>query len=256
MTCLPFPDTKPNASVDLFCFNYAGGSTAVFRDWDAAFPSWLSVRPVEYPGRATRMGQPLVRDPQAMADLLIQELRPHVLRPYALFGHSMGAAMAYRVAVTLQKTQPPIAFFPSGRHSPTCQDPAKPRGHLDDAGLIEAVRELNGSPPEVLANKELMQLIMPVLRADFQLSEAVRVEYEATPLDCHIHVFGGDADPEVPVTELAAWQKVTALPCTQTILTGDHFFLQQDGPFDIMRHVICDALVDSFRTNAITAGEV
>ncbi|GLR54171.1 alpha/beta fold hydrolase [Shinella yambaruensis] len=225
MTCLPFSDTKPLATVDLFCLTYAGGSTAVYRDWNRLFPDWISVRPVEYPGRGTRMGERLESDPARLADQLLAELRPHLARPYALFGHSLGAALGYRIALGLMERLPPLAFFPSGRHSPDCEDPAPKRAHLDDAGLLDEVRALNGSPREVLDNRELMALLLPIIRSDFRLSETIRAERDARPLACPLHVFGGTGDPEVPVEGIGRWRTVAAGDFSQTLIEGDHFFL-------------------------------
>ena len=223
MTCLPFSDTKPGAAMDLFCLNYAGGSTAVFREWNRLFPDWISVRPVEFPGRGTRMGEPLISDPVDLGTLLTREMDVHIRRPFAIFGHSLGAALGYRIALHFQNHRPALAFFPSGRHSPTTSDPAIRRAHLPDDELLQAVRDLNGSPAEVLDNRELMAFLLPIIRADFALSEAIRAERDARMLTCPIHVFGSKDDVEVPVASLAEWQVVAHGDFSQTLLPGDHF---------------------------------
>lgn len=225
MTCLPFKTTKPMATIDLFCLTYAGGSSAVYRDWDRLFPSWISVRPIEYPGRGTRMGETLVGDPDRLARDLADELQPQLTRPFAIFGHSLGAALGYRMTLLLQQKVPPLAFFPSGRHSPDCADPAPQRAHLCDDDLLTEVKSLNGSPSEVLENRELMALLLPIIRNDFRMSEAIRAEPDARHITCPMHAFGGSNDPEVPPQGIARWQNVAADAFSTTMFDGDHFFL-------------------------------
>jgi surfactin synthase thioesterase subunit len=245
MTCLPFSDTKPGAAMDLFCLNYAGGSTAVFRDWNRLFPDWISVRPVEFPGRGTRMGDQLISDPARLADLLSRELEDHIRKPFAIFGHSLGAALGYRIALHFQTRRPAVAFFPSGRHSPTASAPVIRRAHLPDGELLEAVRELNGSPAEVLENAELMAFLLPIIRADFALSETIRAERDARLLTCPVHVFGGADDTEVPVSSLAEWQTVAKGDFSETLLPGDHFFMHshieaiRDRIIEISEPLVC-----------------
>ena len=103
MTCLPFRNAKPDATIDMFCLTYAGGSSAVYRDWDRLFPSWISVRPIEYPGRGTRMGEVHGSDPDRLARDLTDALRPQLTRPFAIFGHSLRAAQGYRMTLLYQQ---------------------------------------------------------------------------------------------------------------------------------------------------------
>ena len=244
MNCLPFPQLKPAAEVDLFCLPYAGGSSAVFREWDAIFPDWVSLRPLELPGRGTLMGTPLAEDPVQLAQQLSNELAKHIQRPWAIFGHSLGAALAYRITHLMNSVHPLVGFFPSGRHSPTCADPAPPRSHLSDEDLIEEVRALNGSPRELLENQELMALLLPIIRADFHLNERISVLPSLGPVTCDMYVFGSTHDPEVPVAELQHWQDVAGAEFRQQVLPGDHFFLHHVSQRELMRDAICDVLSD------------
>ncbi|MGF9564875.1 alpha/beta fold hydrolase [Neorhizobium sp. JUb45] len=243
MTCLPFKDTKPHASIDLFCLTYAGGSSAVYRDWDRLFPSWISVRPIEYPGRGTRMGERLENDPDRLAGDIVEGLKPHMKRPFAIFGHSLGAALGYRMTLLLQEKTPPLAFFASGRHSPACADPAPQRAHLCDDDLLAEVRSLNGSPSEVLENRELMALLLPIIRNDFHMSEAIRAERDARRITCPLHVFGGVDDPEVPPRGIAQWRNVSADAFSTTMLDGDHFFLHHAQHVQAISARIADVLM-------------
>lgn len=238
----PFPDRKPGAEIDLYCLAYAGGSSAIYRDWDRLFPDWVAVRPVEYPGRGTRLGEPLLTDPGELAGRLAGELRSALSRPWAIFGHSLGAALAYEVALELGANRSPLGVFASGRHSPSRPDPSRRRSHLDDEALVEEVRALNGSPPEVLENRELLPLILPIIRADFRLSETVSEQPRHRPLGCDLHVFGATEDPEVPVEALEGWRDVAGAGFSRTVLPGDHFFLHHTPQFQTMRTCICSDL--------------
>lgn len=244
MIIAPFSDRKPRAEIDLFCLAYAGGSTAVYRDWDRLFPDWIAVRPVEYPGRGMRMGEALATDPDALAARLADELRPALTRPWAIFGHSLGAALGYRLALATGASRPPLALFASGRHSPSHPDPSRRRSHLADAALVEEVRALNGSPAEVLDNAELLPLVLPVIRADFRLSEIISRQPCHRILPCALHVFGGADDPEVPAAALEHWRDVAGPGFGHTLLPGDHFFLHHDAQLDSIRRQICTDLAD------------
>lgn len=222
---LPFVSPKKNATLDLFCMHYAGGSSAVFREWDQIFPDWIAVRPIELPGRGTRLLETPLTDPEALITQIGEAIQQEIQRPWALFGHSLGAALGYRICQNLQEKTAPLAFFPAGRHAPTLYDPAPKRGHLSDSDLIEAVRDLNGSPEEVLQNKELMELLLPMIRADFILSETIQKTEAPLKLDCPVHVFAGSDDPEVPISTLSQWQDSCRQKVAIEIIQGDHFFL-------------------------------
>ncbi len=252
MTCLPFKNAKPDATIDLFCLTYAGGSSAVYRDWDRLFPAWISVRPIEYPGRGTRMGEALQDDPDRLAQDIVSTLAPHLTRPVAIFGHSLGAALGYRMTLLLQQKTPPLAFFPSGRHSPDCEDPAPQRAHLSDDDLLAEVRSLNGSPSEVLENRELMALLLPIIRNDFRMSEAIRAEPDARRITCPIHAFGGSHDPEVPPQGIAQWQNVAADVFSSTMFDGDHFFLHHTQHVQAIAARVADVLMPLVSAQADT----
>lgn len=239
MTCLPFPEAKSNPEVKLFCLPYAGGNSTVFRAWDDIFPDWISVRPIELPGRGARMGSTLAEDPVKLVEQLSRELEEHIQRPWAIFGHSLGAELGYRMIHMIDSQHPLLGFFPSGRRGPTCTNLARFRSHLSNEALIEEVRALNGSPPEVLENQELMAMLLPIIRADFQLSEQISLLPSLGPIHCGMHVFGAINDPEVPVADLECWQDVAKGSFKQQVLPGDHFFLHHPSQRDLMRDAIC-----------------
>jgi medium-chain acyl-[acyl-carrier-protein] hydrolase len=218
---------SPTARLRLFCLPYAGGSATVYRAWLDALPAGVEVCPVELPGRGARITERPFDRLAPLADAVAQALRPHLDRPFAIFGHSMGAVLGFELARRLRAREGlvPRALFMSGRSAPQIRWTGTHAHLLGEAELIEHLRTLNGTPPAVLEHPELLELVLPLLRADFAVSET----YEHAPddpFDVPLIVFGGDGDPEVARAELDAWREHTRGPFRVHVFAGDHFFLQ------------------------------
>jgi len=155
----------------LFCLPYSGASAMVYARWRRALPEWLQVCPLELPGRGMRMDEPLQRDIKALAAQLADEVSRDLDGPYALFGHSLGGLLAFELAHALSArgVPAPLALFASGTAGPARRDVSEYAIEKTDAQLIARLRELQGTTEEALANPELMQLMLPILRADFLL---------------------------------------------------------------------------------------
>lgn len=155
----------------LFCLPYSGASAMVYARWRRALPEWLQVCPLELPGRGMRLGEPLQRDIKTLAAQLADEISRDLDGPYALFGHSLGGLLAFELAHALaaRKAPAPLALFASGTAGPAHRDVSEYAVEKTDEQLIARLRELQGTAEEVLANAELMQLMLPILRADFLL---------------------------------------------------------------------------------------
>ena len=209
----------------LFCFPYAGGGVHVFRAWADNLPKTVEVCPIQLPGRGARMmDAPYTR----MAPLVYaaaEAMLPHLDKPFAFFGHSMGALVSFEVARWLRRqTGPePIRLFVSGCFAPDIPDPY-PLHKLPDAELLEGLRRLNGLPQEALENAELMSLLLPTLRADCMVTETYTYTDES-PLNCPISAFGGLQDHLVGRTHLEAWRQQTTAFFSLRMFPGDHFFL-------------------------------
>ena len=149
---------------------------------------------------------------------------PHIRRPYALFGHSMGALLAFELCRFIRRGEAalPVRLFVSGHQAP--HYPEKGRVHLPDEALTEEIRCLNGTPREVLENRELMQLLLPTIRADFAVCETYTC-HEEPPLACPLTAFGGADDPQVSEAQLAEWCDYTSAAFSLRTFSGDHFFL-------------------------------
>jgi len=237
----------------LLCLPYSGASAMVYSRWRRKLPEWLTLQPVELPGRGARFGEPLHTDMRRLALQLAQEQITTLKTPYALFGHSLGALLACEMAHALRSLgcPEPVALFASGTAAPMMRADYD-RGFAEpktDAELIEQLRTLNGTSEEVLANEELMSLTLPVLRADFLLCG--RFEPQPHPLlKCPVHVLGGKAD-RATTEQLIGWSKETRGSFSLDMLSGGHFFIHEHEA-KVLR-VIKDQLDIHHRRHTMTA---
>ena len=222
----------------LFCFPFAGGGALAYRDWCDALSPDVELCGVQLPGRESRFKeQPYTR----LADLardLAGALDPYAQVPFAFFGHSMGALVAFALARELRRrNQPgPELLMVSGRRAPQQPDPDPPIHALPEPSFLEELRELNGTPEAVFENKELLQLLIPILRADFAVCETYEYVHE-DPLTCPIVAYGGIQDPDVSREDIAAWAYQTSGSFTLRMFPGDHFYLL-DRSTSLLQYVI------------------
>jgi pyochelin biosynthetic protein PchC len=214
---------RPDAAVRLVCFPHAGGSAGFFRPWLRDLPADVEMHAVQYPGRADRLDEPPQAELTALADRVTDALAGLADRPLALFGHSLGAAVAFEVARRV-RSRPGVRvdrLIVSGRPGPRHAGVQ----HLGtDEDLWSELRRLGGTDEGLLGLDELRALLMPALRADYRMSET----YHPAPqplLDCPVLACTGDADPEVRADELTAWSKFTTAEFTLREFAGDHFYL-------------------------------
>ena len=237
----------------LLCLPYSGASAMVYSRWRRKLPEWLKLQPVELPGRGARFGEPLHTDMRRLALQLAHEQKTTLKAPYAVFGHSLGALLACEMAHALPSLglPEPVALFASGTAAPTMRADYD-RGFAEpktDAELIEQLRTLNGTSEEVLANEELMNLTLPVLRADFLLCG--RFEPVQRPLlKCPVHVLGGK-DDRATTEQLIGWRKETRGSFSVDMLAGGHFFIHEHEA-KVLR-VIKDQLEVHHRRHAMAA---
>ncbi|MFF4016212.1 thioesterase II family protein [Streptomyces sp. NPDC001843] len=216
----------------LFCFPHAGGSPLFFRDWSGALAD-VEVHTVCYPGRGERFGEEWARDLCLMARQIAQEIQASDDgRCIALFGHSMGALVAYETGADLEHHGTAVdRLFVSGARAPQLPRPAAPTG-------AEAVRrtltELGGTAPELLDDPGFRELMLPVVTADFAMLGAY-VQPDRAPLSCPVTALVGEADPRVTPAQAAAWQVSTRGAFRMRTVPGDHFYLASSPPFDVLR---------------------
>ncbi len=222
----------------LFCFSYAGGSAAPYLAWQAALPPSIEVCAVQLPGRGPR----LLEKPLRSMFQLVEVLAPIIAReadlPFAFFGHSLGGLLAFELARHCRRHWLPMPehLFVSASSAPGQRRNPKRLHTLDDHALIEALREYNGTPPAALADRELMELLLPAIRADFAVVENYAYG-EGAPLDIPISVLAGRQDNHVAPGSLQGWQGETTATCTTHWFDGDHFFIhaQQRAVIDCIR---------------------
>ncbi|HLO02369.1 MAG TPA: alpha/beta fold hydrolase [Symbiobacteriaceae bacterium] len=211
----------------LFCLPYAGGSEFIFRTWAGKLPPDVELCPVLLPGRGSRMGEEPYSQLQPMADSLATALLPYLDRPYAFFGHSMGALVSFAVTRELRRRGAPLPvhLFMSAHRAPQVARRRAPLHDLSDSDFLAHLQQNNGTPVEVLENRELMAMLMPLLRADFTLCDTYSYADEPA-LPCPITALGGLGDPQVFRADLEAWSSQTTGPFALRMFPGDHFFLR------------------------------
>ncbi|WP_024646108.1 thioesterase II family protein [Pseudomonas syringae] len=223
-------------SLTLFCLPFSGASAMFYSPWRRKVPEWLNVRPLELPGRGMRMDEALQTDIVQLASQLADEISAELDKPYALFGHSLGGLLAFELAHALRDRglPAPLALFASATAGPARRDVSEYAVAKTDEQLIARLRSLNGTSENVIGNEELMQLMLPILRADFLLCGSF-VYGEREPLSVPIHVFGGKQD-RVSVEELLDWQQETCTGFSLDMFEGHHFYLV-DEQAQLLRHL-------------------
>ncbi len=221
------PPTNTAAPIRLFCFAYSGAGASIFRTWAAQLAPHIEVLAVQLPGRETRRKESLLSNLPALIQTLTPALLPYLDRPFMFFGHSVGALISFEVARQLRRLAhlTPFHLIASGRQAPQLLASAPPIHQLPDADFLEKLRAYNGTPAIVLENVELMNLFMPILRADLALNETYIYTPEA-PFEFAIAAFGGLQDEQVSQAGLSAWQEQTTGDFCLKLLPGDHFFIK------------------------------
>ena len=222
---------QPNhhAHCRLFCLPYAGGAASIYRTWHQHLPAEIEVWAVQLPGRENRIRENPFTNAADLVQALLPNILPYLDKPFALFGHSMGALIAYELAHALsQQGYSPTHLLVSGRRAPFLPDAEPPLHTLPTIDLfLSAVQQrYNNLPAVIFADAELRDLFAPLLRADFTLVEIYQYR-ERAPLPCPIVAFGGDADPQVTEDELRAWQQLTQSNFALHLLPGGHFYLNE-----------------------------
>lgn len=228
------------ARVRLFCFPAAGSGARAYRDWSRQLPSYVELRPVKLPGRESRFNEASFQEARPAARALASGLRPYLDRPFALFGHSMGALLAFELARELRRRRGPmpLCLMVSGRHAPRIPLARELLHTLSDSMLIDKLRTYyaDGTPEAVLQEEELMALFLPVIRADFAVTDAYVYSPEP-PLDCPIHAFGGETEHEFSKADLDVWREETTGNFSLELFPGGHFYLNESSRPALLRRI-------------------
>ncbi|MEU9361875.1 alpha/beta fold hydrolase [Streptomyces sp. NPDC048301] len=226
--------------IRVYCLPHAGGSAHAYREWrppaTGAGPRFV---PLELPGRGARRDEPLAETMTELADGVLDHLdrRPSG-EPFALFGHSMGAGLAYETARRLRaagRAQPRLLVVSGSGPVGTGRPPA---ASSSDEELTDLLELLGGTQPELLRHRALRPLWLPVLRADLRLASAFTDRAHPTVLDCPILALGGSEDPLAGPAEVSGWRGLTSAGFHQRLYPGGHFFLHRH------RRLITDHIAD------------
>lgn len=213
-----------DALARLVCLPHAGGSASYFLPVAAALSPAVDVVAVQYPGRQDRRTEPPITDMATLADRVHAVLRQEPELPLTLFGHSMGAVLAFEVSRRLEADgRGPVRLFASGRRAPSAERTENCH-QLSDDGILAEVRRLDGTSSSLLMNEELMRAALPALRADYQATETYRCAPDVK-VACPVTVLTGADDPKTTEDEAAAWAAHTSGTFDLQVFPGGHFFL-------------------------------
>lgn len=230
--------SNPEATLRLFCFPYAGGSATIFRKWSDNLPENIEICAIQLPGRGSRMRE----KPHTQINDLINDLHSAIAstlaeKPFVFLGHSMGALLAFELCHLLEKQ--PEHLIVSGHRAP--QEPATytPIYKLSDQEFLEELKDLGGMQKQILDNKELMDMLIPILRADFSVCDTYQYR-NRTRLDCNITAMGGIQDSRTTKENLALWKKQTTNLFSLSMLPGEHFFIHshENLYFEVVNRIL------------------
>ncbi|GAA3375596.1 alpha/beta fold hydrolase [Streptomyces sannanensis] len=217
---------RAGAAVNLVCLPHAGGSAGFYRGWHDLLPREVDFHAVQYPGREDRLTEASVGTMAEMADAVTEAIRPLFARDVVLFGHSMGAAIAYEVARRCEaEGRFPRLLLVSGRGAPHRQPPGTMHQGTDDE-IVARLREFSATSGAALDDPDLRALLLPMIRADYRLVETYRLE-RPEPVRAPIAVLRGRADDRVDEERAEAWSELTTADCEHRLFDGGHFYLQQ-----------------------------
>ncbi|MEV8409330.1 alpha/beta fold hydrolase [Streptomyces niveus] len=227
----------PDSGIRLLCLPHAGGSASFFLPVARALAPVADVLAVQYPGRQDRRAEPCATSVTELADRLLPVLLDGWTdRPLVLFGHSMGASVAFELAGLLERETgtAPASLIASGRRAPS--RPAPEQVHkLGDEALLAEVRSLSGTDTRILDDDETLRLVLPVLLADYRAAETYRPD-RFNRVSCPVVALVGDDDPKVPLDDARAWQEHTSGTFEMHVFPGGHFYLIDRAP-DVVAHI-------------------
>ncbi|HEB83352.1 MAG TPA: thioesterase [Gammaproteobacteria bacterium] len=229
----------------LFCFPYAGAGATVYRPWKMRLLPDIDVCPVQLPGRENRMAEQPIVDIRQMIPELVIAIKPYLDRPFAFFGHCIGALIAYELAGELQRRglPQPDHVYASAFRAPDYDNPNKILHALSEEEFKQELKGYGGISSVILENDEVMGKLMPLFRADFALHE----NYQATDLpelQCPISVFGGTDDHIVQQEHMTGWADKTSALVTTKMFPGGHFFINNNR----------ENILETIRENVNTKG--
>ncbi len=228
----------PHPRLRLFCFPHSGAAASIFYSWNRYLPDSIELNPVQYPGRGPRLAEPLYTRLEPLVEALACVLPAYLDIPYAFFGHSLGALLGFELARRLARESipQPVHLFVSGHPAPHLPATHPPTYDLPESQFVDKLLEMNGMAQEMLQEAELMAMLLPILRADFEVCETYT--YAAGPaLPCAITALGGLRDLYVTRQGLESWGQHTRGAFAVRVFPGDHFYLKD------AQHLLLETIV-------------
>ncbi|MCH2087142.1 MAG: thioesterase domain-containing protein [Pseudoalteromonas sp.] len=225
-----FPCPKPNAKHRLFCFPYAGGGNQTYYNWTKYLPENVELVIIQPPGRGARLNESRYTTMHDLVANLLAHFTLFIDKPYTIIGHSLGSRVGFELINQLHQRKLPLPqnFFASGSKGPHQAPREKTSFDLPEHEFKEELRKLSGTPNEILKNDELMQLILPIIRADFQIADTYRFNMKCK-FPIRAFVFGGLEDA-ITHSEYKSWFQFFESSGEPTMFDGDHFFIDRQGP--------------------------
>ncbi|MBM7172993.1 thioesterase [Streptomyces sp. G44] len=246
----------PPPALRLCVLHHAGGSHLLYRDWPAQLPGTWDVQLLDAPGHGRLLDLPLITDIGRLADHLLRGIRPEVTGPYALFGHSMGAALAYEITRRIVARGLPLPVWVGISAQPAPQSaerPAKELAELPDAELRTRLKQLGGTPDEVLDDPGLWSVFAPVIRADLGMAEDWPTATGTGPLPVALSAYAGGADLSASPPLMRGWEEHTGHFLGLRVFDGGHFYFAED-PGPLLRRITRDVAAARAAADATRAG--
>ncbi|MFI5727010.1 alpha/beta fold hydrolase [Streptomyces cyaneofuscatus] len=223
----PVGDVSPAPVLNLYCLPYAGSSARIYAPWQDELPSWVTLVPLELPGRGARWSESAKSDLSELLDDLARRVEQAGHAPYAIFGHSFGGVLAFELArhLRMRGFPAPRRLLVSGCPAPHLAVPDESSHDLPTEEFVHRLRQLSGTPEELLENDELMELYIPVIRADYTILDHYKPS-RAEPLGCGITAFYGRDDEDADRAAVEAWDPYSDRDFAVEEIAGDHFFLR------------------------------
>lgn len=243
------------AQLTLYCLPCAGASATIYLRWRRLMPAWIEIVPIELPGRGMRLNEAAWNNYPALTHYLSDEIARSASQPYAVFGHSMGALLAFGIAQQLRQMRaaPPVALLIAGCAAPSRQDSERYSKILTEADLIADLNQQGGTPEEVFNSPEFLAMTLDLLRIDYQVCESFQYTRQI-PLTAPIHCFGGKSDTTINTASLSAWRQESSQLFTLDWFEGGHFFLRQSEAWFLQ--VLTKRLLESYGGSVVPGGSV
>jgi len=210
----------------MFCVPFAGAGASAFNGWSSAFPDTVELHAIQLPGRESRYPEPALSDAYEAAQLLADAIEPYLDRCYIFFGYSMGALLAFEIIRELRRRRAPMPaqLFVGARRAPQLAATWPPLAQLPRETFLKLVSDYYDPPLAVWQNPDLLQIVLPVLRADLALCQGYVYRHEP-PFDFPIQAFAGLRDRSAPFSAVQAWREQTSGEFALEVFNGAHFFL-------------------------------